>query len=57
MKDPIPTFSYLVEQLKKRYPNLAYLHTITPLAWGNTGPEDPSVRSLCCSSYMRKYRY
>ncbi|RPD75318.1 NADH:flavin oxidoreductase/NADH oxidase [Lentinus tigrinus ALCF2SS1-7] len=42
MEDPIPTFTYLVEELKKRYPNLAYLHTITPLAPANEGPKDPS---------------
>ncbi|RDX42074.1 NADH:flavin oxidoreductase/NADH oxidase [Lentinus brumalis] len=42
MDDPIPTFTYVVEQLKERYPDLAYLHTITPLAPGNEGPKDPS---------------
>ena len=52
MKDPIPTFTYLVEQLKKRYPNLAYLHTITPLAPDNKGPEDPSVCFLCFGPYI-----
>ncbi|KAJ7069417.1 hypothetical protein C8F01DRAFT_1207119 [Mycena amicta] len=30
MKDPIPTFSYVVEQLKLRHPRLAYLHFIEP---------------------------
>ncbi len=44
MDDPIPTFTYVVEQLKERYPDLAYLHTITPLAPGNEGPKVPSVR-------------
>lgn len=28
MKDPVPTYTYLVEQLVAKYPNLAYLHTI-----------------------------
>ncbi len=44
MDDPVPTFTYVVKQLKDRYPKLAYLHTITPLAPANQGPEDPSVR-------------
>jgi NADPH2 dehydrogenase len=26
MKDPIPTFSTLTSELKKRFPDLAYLH-------------------------------
>ncbi|RDX42072.1 NADH:flavin oxidoreductase/NADH oxidase [Lentinus brumalis] len=42
MDDPVPTFTYVVKQLKERYPKLAYLHTITPLAPANQGPEDPS---------------
>ena len=43
MDDPIPTFTYVVKQLKERFPNLAYLHTITPLVPGAEGPADPSV--------------
>ncbi|TFK94781.1 NADH:flavin oxidoreductase/NADH oxidase [Polyporus arcularius HHB13444] len=30
MKDPIPTFTYLVERLAKEFPDLAYLHVIEP---------------------------
>ena len=43
MDDPRPTFSYLVEQLKQRFPNLAYLHVVSPNAVQNEGPKDPSV--------------
>ena len=42
MEDPVPTYTYLLEQLKERLPELAYLHTITPLAPMSQGPEDPS---------------
>ncbi|KAI9448666.1 NADH:flavin oxidoreductase/NADH oxidase [Russula earlei] len=28
--DPIPTFSYLVTELRRRHPNFAYLHVIEP---------------------------
>ncbi|KAJ3731227.1 NADH:flavin oxidoreductase/NADH oxidase [Lentinula guzmanii] len=28
MKDPIPTYTYLISQLKEKHPNLAYLHLI-----------------------------
>ncbi|THU87556.1 FMN-linked oxidoreductase [Dendrothele bispora CBS 962.96] len=34
MKDPVPTYSYLVEKLKELYPNLAYLGVIEPRARG-----------------------
>ncbi|KAI0818987.1 FMN-linked oxidoreductase [Irpex lacteus] len=30
MKDPIPTFSYIVQQIAERYPNFAFLHVIEP---------------------------
>lgn len=30
MKDPIPTFSYLINQIKERHPNLSYLHVTEP---------------------------
>ena len=44
MKDPVPQFTYLVDQLKQRHPNLAYLHVVTPGVMGSKGPEDESVR-------------
>ena len=46
MEDPVPTYTYLLEQLKERLPELAYLHTITPRAPMSQGPEDPSVRLI-----------
>ncbi|KAK6974337.1 NADH:flavin oxidoreductase/NADH oxidase [Favolaschia claudopus] len=30
MTDPIPTYTHLVSELKRRYPSLAYLHLIEP---------------------------
>lgn len=27
-KDPVPTFSYLIQELRDRFPNLAYLHLV-----------------------------
>ena len=34
MKDPIPTFSYLVGEVKRLYPDLLYLHVIEPRVCG-----------------------
>ena len=44
MKDPVPQFSYVIEQLKARHPDLAYIHVVASTAMFNKGPEDPSVR-------------
>ena len=46
MDDPIPQFTYLVEQLKQRYPHLAYLHVVAPGGPGGEGPKDPEVCGL-----------
>ena len=43
MADPIPQFTYVVDQLKQRYPNLAYLHVVAPGAPLNVGPESEEV--------------
>ncbi|KAI0779343.1 NADH:flavin oxidoreductase/NADH oxidase [Fomes fomentarius] len=42
-EDPIPAFSYLVKQLKERYPNLAYVHVASPNAPFCVGPKDEST--------------
>ncbi|KAF5383488.1 hypothetical protein D9757_006098 [Collybiopsis confluens] len=42
MSDPIPTFSYLVSQLKDLYPKLAYLHVIEPGIEGSSYSESTS---------------
>ncbi|KAI3619954.1 hypothetical protein WG66_002788 [Moniliophthora roreri] len=34
MEDPIPTYSYLISQLKSLHPNLAYLHAVEPRVSG-----------------------
>ena len=44
MEDPLPQFTYLVEELARRHPDLAYLHVITPGVPGSVGPKDETVR-------------
>ncbi|KAI0676096.1 NADH:flavin oxidoreductase/NADH oxidase [Trametes maxima] len=41
LKDPKPQFTYLVEQFKQRFPQLAYLHITSKGAPDNKGPENP----------------
>ncbi|KAH9925903.1 NADH:flavin oxidoreductase/NADH oxidase [Epithele typhae] len=43
---PVATFSYVVEQLKARHPDLAYLHTVTSAAFGSEPPRDPSTENF-----------
>jgi NADPH2 dehydrogenase len=39
MKDPIPTFSYLISTIKRLYPDLMYLHLIEPRIGGGDETE------------------
>lgn len=39
MNDPKPTFAYLVSQLVKRFPSMAYLHVVEPRVHGNADRE------------------
>ena len=52
MADPVPQFSYLVGQLKERFPDLAYIHVVSAGAMGGEGPTDVSVsaRGSCVTS-------
>jgi len=42
MEDPIPTFTYLVTQLRERHPNLAYIHLVEPWINGTETIESTS---------------
>ena len=41
MEDPVPTFTYLVQQLANRHPTLAYIHMIEPRV---NGPVDRNAK-------------
>jgi NADPH2 dehydrogenase len=41
MADPKPAFSYLVSEIARRHPSLAYIHLVEPRV---AGPEDREVR-------------
>ncbi|KAJ7571806.1 hypothetical protein C8J56DRAFT_1009906 [Mycena floridula] len=55
MKDPIPTFTYLVSQIKERYPDLSYLHVVEPRVSG----DDDEALSIGKDSndFLRKIWY
>ncbi|KAK1224160.1 hypothetical protein PQX77_012965 [Marasmius sp. AFHP31] len=46
-KDPVPTYSYLVKELKRAHPNLAYLHVAD-------GPVDHGAGSLSIHEFIRE---
>ncbi|KAH9942532.1 NADH:flavin oxidoreductase/NADH oxidase [Epithele typhae] len=56
MEDPVPQFTYLVDQFKQRFPKLAYLHVVAPSALENVGPKNPSqvnfIRDLWAPRHM-----
>ena len=39
MADPIPTFTYLVQQIAQTYPRLSYLHVTEPRVAGSQDRE------------------
>ncbi|KAL0575580.1 hypothetical protein V5O48_006396 [Marasmius crinis-equi] len=45
VKDPVPTYSHLVKELKKAHPTLAYIHVVDPRVDGVAIVEDVGHRS------------
>lgn len=43
MENPLPQFSYYIEQVKARHPNLAYLHVIESRVAGSLDDEDADI--------------
>lgn len=43
MKDPVPTFSYVVKELAKRHTDLAYLHVVEPVVSGDNDAQHAQV--------------
>jgi NADPH2 dehydrogenase len=41
MDDPIPTFSYVVNELRANHPQLSYVHVVEPVINGNADVEAP----------------
>lgn len=51
MKDPIPTFTYLVRKIKESHPDLAWIHVVEPRV---TGHDEREILpgEVCCSSLL-----
>lgn len=52
MGDPIPTFSYFAEELKKRHPDLAYLHVVE--ARGNNLMGEVEIKESETNDFLRE---
>ncbi|KAJ7066399.1 NADH:flavin oxidoreductase/NADH oxidase [Mycena amicta] len=52
MEDPRPTYSYVVTQLRERFPDLAYLHVVEPRADGAQTVEN--VRTGASNDFIRQ---
>lgn len=53
MKDPKPTFSYLVSRVSELYPSLSYLHVVEPRLAGPYD-DDSSVEGAESSDFLRE---
>ena len=54
MKDPIPTFSYIVEKIKEKHPNLAFVHLIEPRV-SATDDRDAPENEVSSPNIIRAY--
>jgi len=52
MVDPIPTFSYVVTELSKRHPDLAYVHLVEPAI--SAGDTESDVEDNASNDFIRK---
>lgn len=53
-KEPIPTFSYLIQQLHDRFPSLAYLHLVEPRVGGDKDAKAKEESSQDTNAFARK---
>ena len=54
MSDPIPTFTYLISEIKTRHPNLAYMHVIEPRVEADVDRDDVLEREYPLISDIKK---
>ncbi|KAG7446584.1 FMN-linked oxidoreductase [Guyanagaster necrorhizus] len=53
MKDPKPTFAYLVSEIKARHPNFAYIHVIEPRVNGTRLRREGELTSRMKNDFIR----
>ncbi|KAI0742653.1 NADH:flavin oxidoreductase/NADH oxidase [Daedaleopsis nitida] len=46
MEDPVPTYTYLLGEMKRKYPALAFVHSVSAAGPLNEMPKDPSQADL-----------
>ncbi len=54
MADPKPTFSYLAGEIKRRYPNFAYLHAVEPRVAGFTFRDENDIKPQEENDFLRE---
>ena len=52
MEDPVPTFTYLVTQLRNHHPNLAYIHVVEPRIYG--ADDDTDYKLTDSNDFIRE---
>lgn len=54
MEDPKPTFSYLVTQIRERFPNLSYIHVVEPRVADINERQDSDLSEDEENDFLRK---
>lgn len=54
MADPIPTFSYLVTELKESLPGIAYLHVVEPRINGSKTERAENIVQTDSNDFLRQ---
>ncbi|KAJ7448243.1 NADH:flavin oxidoreductase/NADH oxidase [Mycena galericulata] len=54
MIDPIPTFSYIVSEIKRLYPNFAYIHLIEPRIAADSSVEPSAENAAHSNDFIRE---
>ncbi|KAJ7108356.1 hypothetical protein C8R43DRAFT_962901 [Mycena crocata] len=53
MSDPVPTFSYIVSEIKRLYPTLAYLHLIEPRISADSSIDSSTANASQSNNFLR----
>ncbi|KAJ7481243.1 hypothetical protein B0H11DRAFT_2024793 [Mycena galericulata] len=54
MTDPIPTYTYIVSEIKRLYPTFAYIHLIEPRMSGDTRLEPSAENAAQSNNFIRE---
>lgn len=54
MTDPVPTFTYFANEIKRRHPHFAYLHAVEPRVAGTAFRDEDEIKPQEENDFLRK---